>query len=48
MEIPKSLSFGSMDEAEFEKVYESVKSVIWSMLDGRITEQQFEQVMSNF
>ncbi len=48
VEIPKSLSFGSMDEAEFEKVYESVKSVIWSMLDGRITEQQFEQVMSNF
>jgi hypothetical protein len=48
VEVPKSLAFGSMDEAEFEKVYDAVKNVIWNLLEGRITEQQFEQTMSNF
>jgi len=50
VEIPKSMSFASMDEAEFNDCYERVKDVIWSILQTRIniTQEVFEQYLSNY
>lgn len=50
VEIPKSMSFASMDEAEFNDCYERVKDVIWSILQTRIniTQEIFEQYLSNY
>jgi len=48
VEIPKSLKFSSMDNAEFEEVYERVKDVIFGLLGSRITEEQFNTILSNF
>lgn len=48
VEIPKSLKFSSMDNAEFEGVYERVKDVIYGLLGNRLTEEQFETILSNF
>ena len=36
VEIPKSMSFASMDEAEFSDCYDRVKDVIWSILSSRV------------
>ena len=50
VEIPKSMSFASMDETEFNDCYERVKDVIWSILQTRIniTQEVFEQYLSNY
>lgn len=47
-EIPKSWGFDNMDEAAFSDLYERMKDVIFSVLGDRITEEIFEQVLSNF
>lgn len=48
VEIPKSISFSSMDEAEFDGCYNAVKDVIYRVLGDRITEEIFETVLANF
>ncbi len=50
VEIPKSMSFASMDEAEFSDCYDRVKDVIWSILSARvgITEAVFESYLANY
>lgn len=50
VEIPKSISFASMDDAEFAKCYDAVKDVIWGILSSKIniTQQVFEQYLSTF
>lgn len=50
VEIPRSMSFASMDEAEFSDCYERVKDVIWAILSSRvnITQAVFEQYLSNY
>ncbi len=50
VEVPKSMSFASMDDAEFSDCYEAIKNVIWSILSSRvsITQEVFEQYLANF
>ena len=48
VEQPKSLKFSAMDNEEFERVYESVKDVIFSLIGDRITPEQFDRALSNF
>ena len=48
MEIPKSISFGSMGEDEFSELYERVKDVIFTILGNRISEEEFERLLIDF
>ena len=48
VEMPKSWSFDSMDEAEFSELYERMKDVVFNVLGDRVTEEVFETVLSNF
>ena len=50
VEVPKSMSFASMDEAEFSDCYEAIKNVIWGILSSRvsITQEMFETYLANF
>ena len=48
VELPKSWAFDSMDEAEFSSLYERMKDVIFAVLGDKVTEETFEQVLSNF
>lgn len=50
VEVPKSMSFASMDEAEFSDCYEAIKNVIWNILSSRvsITQEMFETYLANF
>lgn len=45
----KSISFEKMDELQFQDLYRSVREVIWKhILNGNITEEQFEKELKNF
>lgn len=50
VEIPRSMSFASMDDAEFSDCYDRVKDVIWGILSSRvsITKEMFETYLQNF
>jgi len=49
IEQSRSVSFTAIDEAEFSKIYESVKDVIFKMvLRGKISEQDFLNELINF
>lgn len=48
VEIPKSISFGSMDNAEFSDLYQRVKGVIFSIIGGRVTQEEFEHILMDF
>lgn len=48
VELPKSWSFDSMGEDEFNGLYERMKDTIFAVLGDRVTEEVFEQVLSNF
>lgn len=48
VEIPKSISFGSMDNAEFSDLYQRVKDVIFSIIGGRVTQEEFEHILMDF
>lgn len=48
VEIPKSISFGSMDNAGFSDLYERVKNVIFSIIGGRVSETEFERLLLDF
>ena len=50
IEIPKSMSFASMDDAEFSECYNRIKDVIWGILSTRvnITQELFEQYLANY
>lgn len=45
---PKSISFGSMDNAEFSDLYERVKDVIFSIIGNRVTREEFERILIDF
>lgn len=49
-ERPKSWSFDSMDNAEFERLYSALKDVIWGILSKRvnITPELFDQYLANY
>lgn len=46
--VPKSISFGSMDNAEFSDLYKRVKDVIFSIIGGRVSEAEFERLLLDF
>jgi hypothetical protein len=48
VEIPKSISFGSMDNTAFSGLYERVKDVIFSIIGGRVTREEFERLLVDF
>lgn len=48
VEIPKSISFGKMDNAEFSDLYKRVKDVIFSIIGNRVSEQEFERLLLDF
>ena len=48
VEIPKSISFGKMDNAEFSDLYRRVKDVIFSIIGNRVSQDQFERLLLDF
>ena len=48
VEIPKSISFGKMDNAEFSDLYKRVKDVIFSIIGNRVSQEQFERLLLDF
>lgn len=48
VDVPKSVSFSSMDEHEFRDLYQRVKDVIFSTILRGISESEFEKNLINF
>ena len=48
VEIPKSISFGSMDNTAFSELYERVKDVIFSIIGDRVPREEFERLLIDF
>lgn len=48
VEIPKSISFGSMDNAEFSDLYDRVKNAVFSIIGSRVSEKEFEHLLLDF
>ena len=48
VEIPKSISFANMDNAEFDGLYQRVKDVVFSLIGGRVSEEEFERLVLDF
>ena len=48
MEIPKSISFDNMDDAEFHDLYERVKDVIFNILGSYVSREEIESNLINF
>lgn len=46
--VPKSISFGKMDNAAFSDLYRRVKDVIFSIIGNRINEEEFERLLLDF
>lgn len=48
IDIPKSISFDQMDDAEFRNVYNRVKDVLYKVFLRRISIEEFEKQLINF
>lgn len=48
LEVPRSIAFDKMDEAEFEVLYERVKDVLFNTALKGISEQEFMQTLIDF
>lgn len=48
VEIPKSIAFAKMDNAEFDDLYERVKDAVFSLIGDRVSEEQFERLLLEF
>ena len=48
VEVPKSISFGSMDNTAFSELYERVKDVIFSIIGDRVSRDEFERLLIDF
>lgn len=48
VEIPKSISFGSMDNTAFSELYQGVKDAIFSIIGNRVSEEEFERLLIDF
>lgn len=48
LDMPKSISFSQMDEAEFQDLYERVKDVIFNIFLKNISVDEFMQNLANF
>lgn len=45
LEVPKSIAFDRMDGDTFRRLYDRVKDVILTVLDGRVTREAFERAL---
>lgn len=48
VEIPKSISFASMDDTQFTELYDRVKGVIFTLIGKYVTEEEFDRYLSQF
>ena len=48
VEIPKSISFAKMDNADFDDLYRRVRDVVFSLIGGRVSEDEFERLVLDF
>ena len=48
VEIPRCISFSSMDNASFSDLYQRVKDVIFSIIGNRVTQDEFERLLIDF
>ena len=48
VEIPKSISFGKMDNTAFDGLYRRVKDVIFSIIGERVSEVECERLLLDF
>ena len=48
VEVPRSWSFGSMDNAEFGEFYERLKDVILGLVGRYVSEEEFMNSLANF
>ena len=48
VQVPKSIAFDKMDNAEFEKLYNNVKTVLFNTFLKHINEQEFLNQLLNF
>lgn len=48
LEVPKSIAFDSMDEAEFRDLYDRVKDVIFALLGKYVSPDEFGKNLINF
>ena len=48
VEIPKSISFGKMDNTAFSDLYSKVKDVIFSIIGERVGAKEFERLLIDF
>ena len=48
VDIPKTIAFDKMDEAEFQDLYERVKDVLFTIFLKNIDEEEFLHHFSNF
>lgn len=48
IDIPKSISFNNMDDAEFRDVYDRVRDVLYRVFLKRISIEEFEKQLINF
>lgn len=48
VEVPKSVSFESMSEDEFQDLYERVKAVIFTIIGRYVSEEEFTNNLINF
>lgn len=47
-DIPKSIAFDKMDEAEFQDLYERVKDVLFAVFLRNVSEEEFMRNLINF
>lgn len=48
LQVPKSIAFDKMDEAEFSTLYERVKDVLFATFLKSVKEEEFLSIMQNF
>ena len=48
VDVPRSIAFDKMDEAEFSDLYERVKDVLFEVFLKDITEEEFMDALLNF
>lgn len=48
LQVPKSIAFTKMDEAEFSELYERVKDVLFRIFLKGVKEEEFLSIMQNF
>ena len=48
VEVPKSISFGKMDNTAFNQLYDRVKDVILTIIGNRVSKEEFEHLILDY